>query len=322
MKYFFTLIILCFALSAGITQAQQQETSPAATTQEIKWTRIEIDKKELSVAFPPGFIVDAEKKEGLTGNRTIITGWRNGVRMELHVSKTGDAGERLQRVVASKVSNLSNFTVNGLKGKKISSSVADGRFFEKIFLAGDNHFYFLKVEARNNRKEEIARFLYSIQVKGKPMFVTADKNRNPAEEIVSFADLKTSPEVIEALNRKTGKNQIKVIRELAPLPGEFIPDENYSRPPIVVNHPFPQYRGNITGGSLEATLKINFLANGQIGDITVYSGATDKDFVEACVDAARKIKFIPAQIDGKDADAVDFQEYSIQIYTVTSPGRY
>jgi hypothetical protein len=63
-----------------------------------------------------------------------------------------------------------------------------------------------------------------------------------------------------------------------------------------------------------AKLKVDFRADGQIGDIIAYSNSK-KDFVKSCVDAARKIKFIPAQIDGKNVDATMIVAYTMQIYS-------
>jgi hypothetical protein len=309
MKYFFIFAILILTLSSGAL------AQPATPPDEIKWTRIETEKKELSAAFPPNFIVDAEKKEN--GRRYTITGWQNGVRMELHVTKNSNARDQLRFVRARGEGEFSDFTVNGLKGKRNSVS-ASGKFSENIHLASDEYYYLLKTEAGDGTKEEIKRFLFSIQVKGKAMYVS-DKKPDSAEETVALADLKTSPEVLEALNRKVEKTQIKITRELAPLPSETVNDENLSRPPIVVFRPRIEYRPNSEqGGSFEATLKVNFLANGQIGDITVYSGA-DKGFVNACIDAVRKIKFIPAQINGKNVDSIDTEYYAMQIFKLASP---
>lgn len=311
MKYFLTLVILILTL-AGIGHAQQ--TSPA---QETKWTRIETDKKELSVAFPPNFFVDAEKRE--RNKRYSIVGWQNGVKMELHVYKENNSKERLQRVGSFPGNESVSFTINGLKGKKNNFSEYKNRFAENIYLAADDYFYHISVTAREERQEEVKRFLYSIQVNGKAMYLN-DKKQNASEEIISIAELKTSPEVAEAFNRKFEKIERKISRELGQSPDQSVNTGKYTRPPIVLEKPFPHIPNlseRPSDGSFEVTLKVNFLANGQIGDITAYSGGNTA-FTNAAIESARKIRFVPAQIDGKNVDAVDWLNYTMHVFSYTT----
>jgi hypothetical protein len=302
MKYFFAAVILTLTFAAVAV------AKPDSTAQNIKWTRIETDKKELSVAFPPGFIVDAEKQGA---KRYFITGWQSDVRMELHVFKQADAKERLRMMGGSPSGETvsSSFTFDGVNGIRDSLPESNAEFSEGVFLASDNYFYILTVSAKDKRKEiEIMRFLNSVQIKGFPLYVV-DHKQNVPEETVALADLKTSPEVIEAYNRKPEKTNIKISRELAPPPDEVFSFEKYSRPPIVLEKPYPKFDGKARA-ALAVKLKINFLANGQIGDITAYSSA-DKNYVDACIEAARKIKFIPAQLDGKTVDSTDIVDYTV-----------
>ncbi|MCW5959693.1 MAG: hypothetical protein KIS76_05975 [Pyrinomonadaceae bacterium] len=44
------------------------------------------------------------------------------------------------------------------------------------------------------------------------------------------------------------------------------------------------------------------LANGDIGDIIVLS-RSDKEFTRSCIEAVKKIRFIPVQLDGKNVDS-------------------
>ncbi|HEY0429173.1 MAG TPA: hypothetical protein VGC76_15440 [Pyrinomonadaceae bacterium] len=63
---------------------------------------------------------------------------------------------------------------------------------------------------------------------------------------------------------------------------------------------------------MKTKLKIKLLAEGQIGDIIAYSDF-DKKYVNSCIEAARKIKFIPAQTDGKNIDAFVIEDYSFTV---------
>jgi len=58
---------------------------------------------------------------------------------------------------------------------------------------------------------------------------------------------------------------------------------------------------------------VTFLANGQIGDIIVYSNS-DKNFIKECINVARKIKFVPAKIGEKYVDATMVVDYATTIF--------
>lgn len=107
---------------------------------------------------------------------------------------------------------------------------------------------------------------------------------------------------------------------------EAIDDETL--PPNIVERPFPRIRPafdpvNSTKG-LTAKLRISLLANGQVGDITVYSDQS-KEFIKACVESAKKIKFVPAKRNGKNVDYTVMESYDVTITSFTDirvvPGR-
>lgn len=295
------LIILSFVLCVSA-----QESSAA------KWTRIETENKEISVSFPPDFIVDAGKR-GFT-QIYYLSGYQNGVSMEMRVFKDKNAEKRLNGITFFE-GKSSDFTSNGFKGRR-AVPVESGRFFEIIYLASKDYVYFFRVNAASGKKEEVKRFLYSIKINGKSMYAQTEKT-DFSEDVVSFQKLKTSPEVIEAFNRKYEKQKIKVTDK--PL-ADFKNLEDFTqdvRPPIILNSPFVDFQQRMDSKvpvdtTYTAWLNITFLANGQVGDITAFSddrgilaiSEDDKTFIDACVESARKTKFIPAQSGGKNVDAV------------------
>ncbi len=301
-----TIIFIVLAFAAAGVSAQEKSAA--------KWTRIEFENKNFAISFPPGFIVDAEKREG--DRRYRISAIMNGVRMDLSIFKFGGTKERLKIVRFDVDDALSTFSINGFDGRRAASSAIRKIYSERIAIASDNYYYYLSASARSTENAELKRFLFSIHLGGKRLF-TQKENASFDEETASLETLKTDADVLEAMSRKYVENKGSVSYELEP--AEIESDENnekFSRPVIILDRPSGSLKlpssvlATSSGGILLGKLKVNFMANGQVGDIIAYSSA-DKDFIKSCVDAARKIKFVPAQIDGKNVDAAAVVEYKL-----------
>jgi hypothetical protein len=311
LKYIAFFTIFCFVICSHAQEISKEDS-------EAKWTRIETDAKDLSIAFPPHFIVDAEKRE--RGQRFQITGFANNVRMEITIYKDSNAVQRIQGSRPQGSSNFSAFEKNSFRGTRAVDADTDKIYKETISLIKDDYYYVLRLLSNDKSKSEIERFLYSIKLKGDNLFVTP-KPTNYSEETVLFSSLKTNPEVLEAYARKFEKKKGKVSTELSSNSEEFITYEKYSRPPVILHRPrpsfVPKYDG-ITGGfSYSALVKLELLASGQVGDIVILS-SDDKKFTDACVESARKIRFIPGQINGVSVDSTYIVDYSILGFSVVT----
>jgi hypothetical protein len=301
--------VLFVALTFAFSLAAQENAA-------AKWMRVEFENKNFSVAFPPNFLVDAEKRD--EGQRYRVIGFQNGVKMELTVYKTNSPKTRLKELAFMQGMRVTNFTTNGFTGKKTTSVEFSKIYFESVYLASEEYYYFLHVRSRTSDKAELKRFLYSLTLGGKQLFVQTEKLNLP-EETVALDTLQTSAEVTEAYARKSGKKNGKVTYEADSPDIVEGDDETLSRPPLVLVRPKlefkPPLNGNTRDGFLIVKLKINFLANGEIGDIIVYSDSKG-DFARACVEAAQKMKFVPAQLNGKNVDATSVFEYVAHVFTV------
>lgn len=294
--------------------------SISAQEKAAKWTRIESEDKSFSISLPPHFVVDAEKRE--RGQRYEINGYLNGVKMRLKVYAERNAKSRLKQARYMPGAKVREFSANGFNVKRITAEEFSKNYFETIELAADGYFYSIYVKAGSKEKEELKRFLYSINISGKQLFQQKAKP-DFAEETISMGALKTNPDVFEALKRKSEKTKIKVSYEAdySDIESDDY-NEKFSRPPIILERPAvswrPEFNRDLSGnGTYVVKLKVNYLANGQIGDIISYSG-TKSGFTEAYIEATRKIKFIPAQIDGKNVDAAIVEEYTLEFFT--APG--
>lgn len=297
-KFLAILIVLVFSNLSSAQNPSQPEN---------RWTQIE--NEEFAVSVPPDFVVNAEK--GNSNQRYYIVGFQNGVRMNLTVYEEPDPKGRLKTTDFRNEAKPSRFEAENFSGVKLESSGEN--FFNTILLASNKKYYSVHVTAKDGGKPEIKRFLSSIRLNGKPLNNQTEPVAAP-ETTVKFDSLQTSPEVLAALNRKTNKGKSKVHREENASNKAVIDDnDKYSRPAIIL-FKAPLNRSSVSAkeSSGQIRLRVQLLANGQIGDITVYSAA-DEDWIKAAIDAARQTKFVPAQTDGKPVDSFTTLAYEYKV---------
>lgn len=296
------------------------QTSSSPNNESEKWTRIETAAQELSLAIPPNYIVDAEKNG--FGQLYKITALINDVLIEFTVSKSKTSKE-MSFIQTPDGLYSTTFKTKDLNGIRSFNSSTETGLRESISISGDKNYYHISVTASDRKKPEIERFLYSIKIRGESLFKTQNAQNYP-ENLITINSLATSPEVIEAVERKLEKKKVKVEKVIPTNADQIISYAEYSRPPVIVNQPFPSFKPRLqdlkrnTPTSFQTKIKLTLLADGQIGDITVVAGSYGP-YTDACVDAARKTRFVPAQKNGVNADSVKIIEYEIRIFSVTSP---
>lgn len=310
--YLKSLQITLFITLFSIINCFGQTSSPVNESE--KWTRIETAARELSAAFPPNYVVDAEKKD--YGRIYKITGFSNDVLMEVSVSKSISADSLRYMQPPDEMSSQS-FMKKDLKGVRNFNDPSESRLKETFSILGDKNFYFISVTASDRKKPEIARFLYSIKIKGESLFQNPEAQNYP-ETSVALSSLKTSAEVTEAFERKLEKKKFKVEKNISDDTNEISSYAEYSKPPIIVEQPSPSFRPKFDEMATPrrkymARLKVTLSADGQVGGITIIAG-DDRYYTNACVDSARKLRFIPAQKNGVNADSVTVISCHIQLF--------
>ncbi len=301
MKKFLLILSMIFFVFEYASDAQEKS----------EWTRVETADKDLSVSFPSDFLVDAEKQEDRNQQMRII-GFQNDVVMELAVYDESEPKKRIQQISSAVESKKLGNGKGDFVIKRFSNKDDAEYFYETVFLASDKKFYRLSVHSKDSDKIEFSRFLYSIKVGGKPIFINKNVAQNDSEKvIVSLAGLKTSPTVLEALNKKfkSSERKITYIWDTKVTPTEN--QENWSRPYIILVRPLPSnsvlavkpgYFLRRREGNGDATFKVKLLANGQIGDITVFSKA-DRALLFDLIEGVKEIRFLPAMKGDKPIDA-------------------
>jgi hypothetical protein len=288
-----------------------------AFAQDAKWLRIETEDKDLSVAFPQTNIIDAEKRD--FGQRLRVVAFENGVEMEIKFSEESGAKERISRMFDTKAANSNLMKVGDFLVRKSEPEKLDGKnFFTSLAIARKDNFYILSVHANTGDEPEVARFLYSIRLEGKPLFVQ-NQQSNYQEQNINIEDLQTSADVIEAFERNSGKNKGKVTYELDSKNPDAETD-NLKHRAIILDRPFPRFRPQFENGfpirdtSLEVKLRVQYLADGQVGDIVVLS-ESDKNFTDSAIDAVRDSVFIPARRGDEFVDSVQKVNFTARTFS-------
>jgi len=286
------LVLFLFTLTSFSQDAQQNQG---------KWIRIETANQELSISFPQDYLVNIESKS--IGGKTTIIGFQNGVSMKMSFSKKYDSKENLGRIRVdnAKEPTVLNFKIGDIYGKSITYGKNEYR--SNFYLASKNFFYIIEVSAQSKEKSEVTQFLQSIRLKDQPLIVADSNSKEPQAEVISAKSLKTSPQIIEVVKRKTEKIERKITFEsLASFKEEPI---DYSiRPAFLLDNIGPDPSANFTGVTKggEVKIKLQLLSNGQVGDIIVFSDV-DKSVLRGYANTAKNVKFIPAQKNGSPIDS-------------------
>lgn len=323
MKIIFLALALLIVVSPVVCFGQPRPQTAAVQT---KWTRVETDDKELSAAFPPDFLVDA--KTQVFDRRLRIVAFANGAVLELNTYKPENPKKRLDGFFSrsSEYGNVASLDFEGYAGRTLIST--GKRYYHSVALASKENFYTLSVSAPSRNQPEVVRFLASITVKGKPLYIQKQPPPSPTadEEVVALSSLQTSRKILEALDRKSEDQKGKITYELNRVGGNDntagnIDEENDApadaakRPAIILvrEHPRPSavYKGTPQYGIFIIKLRAKLLANGQVGDIAVMS-ASDKFNYKTFIEAVKKTKFIPAEINGAPADSERLFQYEIE----------
>lgn len=282
---------------------------------EIQWTRIESPNGEVLFSIPSNFLTDNED------NKYHVFTVLNGVRMNVEINKNKKAKESiyLMRQYRRKTDiKISQFTLGEFIGDVYVAETKDS-YSMTFYIASSKEFYSVTASAKTSKDATFEKFLQSFKLGDRYLIKQEAPLTQTEENKISITSLKTSPIVLEALQKKDAeKTKIKYDLEkkkTSIIKETYNNETKYSRSLTILRKPRTRFtdaaRQNGTQGIIQ--LRVQFLANGEIGDIVVLASLKNGLDREA-VDAARKIKFLPAEIDGKPVDITKTIEYSFAIY--------
>lgn len=291
--------------------------SLAATAQETgKWTKIASPKGDFIAQMPPDFLVDNED------DAYRVYAFHNEATMRIVIDETSDAKSRLKMMrqfPGAREARVTQFDIGSFSGKMYTYEREKG-ISVSIYLASSKAFITVSASAKEESNAALKNFLYSIRANNQTLFKNPPLINQDAGEPISVAALRTSPIVLSMLKIKDGeKAPVKYALEDSKKKKDDDEEEDdavkYSRPLITLRKPRASYTDTARGNNVQGIvrMKIVFRSDGRIGAITVLQ-KLDGSLTAEAVNAARKIKFVPAEIDGKAVDAAKVVEYTFTLY--------
>jgi len=304
-------------LFAGVMQVAVLLTLTSDVDSQTVWKHLEAGNREISFSLPEGFLFNKERSSAYDG--MDLFAFENGVTLRASISNQQDPVANLSRVSieTTRAPAVLDFEISGIRGRSVT--MIDRGYEHKLYFASKKSYYVLEVISESKDNSAVAAFLRSIRIKGQPLLESSDGEPSSSDgEATSIKSLKPSPEVAEAHKRKTGKFEGKV---------EFEPLSAYSpcsqdpnvRPAFVVTSlmpdmaSLPAHRGpvNMSGDML---INVRLLSDGRVGDIIVYSDI-ERRVLRVFADAAKKLKFVPAERNGRPADHCEFIKMGFGVST-------
>jgi len=282
--------------------------------------KLTIDDGLVSFVLPRELVVYYEKER----SRVLMHGVIDGVSISANATKTGfglrwlkDGMQREESDDAeydeiisfekSEVVKVGDFYIRTVK------RTTREQFYFFIESASSSKYFTISIMAKDSNDPMVQRILASISYDRKTVFNKITAASLPASTTVDVFDLKTSEIVEEALKRKQIGRVVVRVDGNAKRPKSL--GVVYSRPLILLSKPRPGYTDSARTQGIAGSVKllVEFKADGDIGEVTIVkdlgSGLGDK-----AVEAAKKIKFLPAQVDGKAVSSVKEIIYSFAIY--------
>lgn len=280
------------------------------TTVEKRWVRIESQKKDFSLALPEGFVVDIDDKtyrlHAFQKDISIYVSFGAVLDPKSHF-KLMFSYLKPDELAKYRFLTSGDFICAQLIGEKTTS-----KFFS-FTLASSKGFYEFHTSSDSQAENEIiSKFAASIRLDGKQMFNTSTSITEV--ETIQLSSLKTDTIVLEAIKQKDSLQKKAV--EASDIEKKLIPEtKGFSRQLIVLRKTRATYTETARSQQIQGTVKllVTFLASGQIGEIKIVS-TPGGDLETTAFKAARKIKFLPAEIGGKPVDVKRYVEYTFTLY--------
>lgn len=308
-------VVLAFILFPLAITAQQPSDPGSVSVNE--WVRLVGSGREFIVDMPRDYIVHSDKEE-----RKIYANHK-GVSFTVDVIPSDKAKELLANEIRTQMDSgpyteYRSFSIKDFVGYSIRRSDEEaGRTTLSIVVASKKARYRIHFSAAETASEVAQRFVRSLLLNGKPLFEGGTESDMPVEEI-KISSLKSSQIVLEALNRPDG-NQSTIV-DATVRSDEKNDDEKkekkvYSRSLIILKMYPPNLSGyaRSIGESGKIKLRVTFLASGYIGKIELLE-SMHKGADKTVFNAVKKIKFLPAEIDGQPVDVTRPMEYSFSIH--------
>lgn len=274
------------------------------------WTTLTTKNDVFSVDMPSDFITYKDKER----DELRIFGSRPNTNFSVTVRQTKYAKETLmasRKRFKPETGKLQSFVVGKNELDVYTYQTGIDRFNFEI--ASESAYYSVNVATRSTNDSDIARFLTACKLDGKTFMWNSGIVILDSEKVVNINDLTTSPVISAALDHKQ-KAKITVIEKWDKDAGSPAP-KFYSRPLMILKREAAYSTSMARDNSIkgEITLSVLFKGDGDIGEIRVVKGLNG-GLTDEAVNAAKKTKFLPAELDGKPVDVERTMVYGFGLY--------
>lgn len=309
--------VIAFFWQIDVTHSQVQKD----------WVTLRDDKLGFALSFPSNYLVDNESEKSFildpvlgslprvvdSQTKTKIFGYMQSAFMTLRVTELRPVSSAKDFIWFFAGPNNSTetrqqFRAGDFVGIKLTRSQEAGRYFSRVIFAKGNKILDISCFAKSKDKDAYDRFLRSLVLDGNEVF--GKQGASQQQYVVSFSELKTSPEISAMLTlRKRQKIKVTRVPSLESLSAED--GKEFTRPLIILRQ--PPFLFTTPGAKPVETVKlrVTFLASGEISEIEVANDVSDP-FVKSVVESTKKTIFLPAEIDGKKVDLVRTQEHKFK----------
>ena len=286
----------------------------AAQAGSPRWFKFVSPKNDASFQLPHPYLIDNEKTQfsalyrakniTLRVNVNLDSSWAPKDRLTIYRRSRKPGGPE----------KYNTFTNGDFEGDFV---VTDEEMYSiTLYLASKFAFYTISASAPTSSDGTLVRFLSSIRLGDKPLSKRNTVVDDGVPE-VQLVDLKSSSEVVLALERKEPS---KVPVEYVPAATSSETTENskadYSLPLLVLRQQKAHYTDEARIRSVDAVVKLRIKlgANGVVESIIVVGKQDLYGLTNEAIKAARQIKFLPPEIDGKPVATEIRRDYTFDIH--------
>ena len=297
IRFVWILSVICFLAGFGISQVTPE------------WKGLTTSNKEVTVFLPSDIVVVNENGEfalyAYSDDTSIEVSKQKVDKPRNYVEKIDFSGSKTGKL---KVLDFGEFLVKQLTFE------GDKAYATHLYIASSKNYYYVSVSAKTKDNPSLVRFFDSFQLGGKPFF---DKSGQKSSTVMptDVIEKLQSSQIVKAALEKKCTSDIRYKYDIDD-PNKKSPDTpdkkpsgtiEYSRHLVILRKIKPLNSSGVFGRRVQ--LRVQFQADGCVGDIFVFLGGKDTLTIEA-IKAASQIKFLPAEIAGKPIAVVKVVEYS------------
>ena len=306
-------------------------TTVLSGQQAAKWTEVYDDKLGFALTLPSDFLIDNNEQRDYflapvlaslpevkdVFERPVLYGRHASVSMRVSVRsirQTSQAKDYLWRYVPFSGDGypFQDFKVGKYTGRKVTLD-RDELLGTLVAMAVGAKIVTVTAYAAETDRAIYERFIRSLTLDGQKLFGVDSDEIVYAQTRVALSDLQTSPEITVALAVRRSRIRFSGARPLSDFVSEPKPSSTMTRHLIILRQPrkFPYLPPHQKfNGTIKA--KVVFQKDNTIGDIVIY-GDAPKQMLKKIFAEIQEIKFLPAQIDGRNIDLKKDLRFDLRI---------